>query len=690
MNKYIIIALLIATFTVKMQSQESKKDSLTLKLHSASLYDKVGLYLQLSDLADSYTESINYCAKALNIANELKNIGFQADINFEMGIVHYSEGKYMYSEKRFLEALSFYQQRNDSISIASTYYRLALCDKNWEKYRNAIKYAQLGLGLNERLKSINGIMEITLASGFIYQAHGDQKEAEIYFNKALKAIDRKIHNSNLAFALLGKGNVFFALSKKDSAKIMFNESYKIFLDLKNAYGQALCLRDQANYYISEKDYNKAELSIDKSLGLFKSIKNKRGIFEVLVLKGDLYFKKGNYTRAIELYLAGQKLAMEMQLQEETVKNFKTISKVYEAQKDLAKSLKYYKLYTELKDSVVTSETLEQLSEMQNKYETEKNEKENNLLRIDNELKHSIIEKQYILVLSIIIVLGLTIALAVIFFKGRQRERENNQIMEQQKEEIEFSHQQITTSINYASRIQGALLPETILFKNSIKDHFVLYKPRDIVSGDFYWIKQIKNQLVIAVADCTGHGVPGAFMSLLGISFLTEIMSRQIIPNANEILEKLREMIKVSLKQDNLEQPTKDGMDMALCIINTDSLKMQYAGANMPLYLIRKGNLEIVKGTNNPIGIYLKEKPFENQQIQLMPDDNIYLFSDGYVDQFGGKKGGKFKHTHFREALLAIYHSNMSLQKQLLEDIFEEWKNSAYDQTDDVLVLGMKI
>jgi serine phosphatase RsbU (regulator of sigma subunit) len=323
-------------------------------------------------------------------------------------------------------------------------------------------------------------------------------------------------------------------------------------------------------------------------------------------------------------------------------------------------------------------------------ETEKKDKENKVLKIDNELKQSVIERHYILLLFVIVVAGLLVTLAIIYLRGREKEKKNNQILEQQKQEIELHHQQITDGINYASRIQGALLPEISLLKNSVKDYFILYKPRDIVSGDFYWSKQIKNQLVVVAADCTGHGVPGAFMSLLGISLLTEILSTQIVPEATTVLEKLRQLIKDSLKQDDSHKTTKDGIDMALCIINTETLELQFAGANMPMYLIRKGKLEIFKGINNPIGIHLKEKPFENIRLQLLPGDSMYLFTDGFVDQFGGKKSEKFKPTHFRNALLAISQSDMATQKQMLDDIFEEWKTKANDQTDDVLVLGLKV
>ena len=690
MNKYLAFAFLICCLSINTLSQENKKDSLLQKLPSAIQKEKLKILVQLSDLSNDYIESINYSSRALIIANEIKDVNYQANINFNIGVLHYSEGKYMYSDKRFIEALAFFEMINDSSSIAKTYYWLALCNKYWGKYRNAIKYAQLSLDLNEKLKSVKGIVDVTLVFGYIYQAWGNQNQAAVYFHRAIKMLDKKSPDLNLGFAKLGKGNVLLAYSKRDSAKLFFDESYQIFLSLKNIYGQALSLRDLARYYMIIKDYKKAETSLDKSLGLLKSINNKRGISEVMVLKGDLYLKKGNYSRAIELYTAGQKLAIEMELHEEIVKNYKTVSKAYESKKDLPKAMKYYKLYSELKDSVFTKETFEQLSEMQTKYETEKKDKENKVLKIDNELKQSVIERQYILVLSVIIVLGLAVALAIIFFRGREIEKKNNQVLEQQKQEIELSHQKITDSINYASRIQSALLPETSSLKKSVKDYFVLYKPRDVVSGDFYWSKQINNKLVMVAADCTGHGVPGAFMSLLGISFLTEILSTTVAPNTIDILEKLRHMIKDSLKQDDSHKTTKDGIDMALCILNTDTLELQFAGANMPMYLIRNGKLEIFKGINNPIGIHLKEKAFENIQIQLLPNDSVYLFSDGFVDQFGGKKSEKFKPTHFRNALLAINQADMATQKQMLEDIFEEWKTKANDQTDDVLVLGFKV
>lgn len=263
-----------------------------------------------------------------------------------------------------------------------------------------------------------------------------------------------------------------------------------------------------------------------------------------------------------------------------------------------------------------------------------------------------------------------------------------------KREIERKHKEVTDSIKYAQRIQSALLPSIDVLKELLYEHFIFWRPRDIVSGDFYWIKKIQNKVIIVVADCTGHGVPGAFVSMLGISFLNEIISSKRAAEgftAASIIEDLRTKVKISLSQKGDEKEQKDGMDMALCVIDTGDLTMEYAGANNPLYLIRKGELQITKATKNPVGIYVREKPFENHVFQLERNDHLYLFSDGYVDQFGGGvKGQKFKSSRFKKLINEIYHKSMTEQYEIIERTFYEWKGERYPQLDDVLVMGIKI
>jgi serine phosphatase RsbU (regulator of sigma subunit) len=263
-------------------------------------------------------------------------------------------------------------------------------------------------------------------------------------------------------------------------------------------------------------------------------------------------------------------------------------------------------------------------------------------------------------------------------------------LEAQRDEILNQKDDITDSITYASRIQKAMLPMNEHFDKSFKDYFILYKPRDIVSGDFYWIAEYPEKIYFAAADCTGHGVPGAFMSMLGISSLNEIISgdKQKL-TAAKILNLLREKIKFSLHQTGKTGETKDGMDITLCILDKKTLTLEYAGAFNPLYHFRNRELTEYKADRMPIGIYHVEKEtFTNHEITIMPGDTIYLFSDGYADQFGGPAQTKFKSTNLKKLLTEIVNQPMGKQKEILEEKFNQWKGNLY-QVDDIIVIGIK-
>jgi len=263
-------------------------------------------------------------------------------------------------------------------------------------------------------------------------------------------------------------------------------------------------------------------------------------------------------------------------------------------------------------------------------------------------------------------------------------------IEEQRDQIAHQKEEITDSITYASKIQRAVLPSTEKAHEILRDHFVLFKPRDIVSGDFYWMTENKGKVVVVAADCTGHGVPGAFMSMLGVSFLNEVVNKNEIIQANLILNELRTNVKTTLKQTGQTGESKDGMDLALCILDYDEMKLQYSGAYNPLYLIRDGELLETKADKNPIGIYIKEKEsFTNNEIDLQKGDTIYIFSDGYVDQFGGPKGQKLKSKYFKSLLLEIQNKNMDEQREFLDNYIEKWRGDI-GQIDDIIVIGLRI
>ena len=262
------------------------------------------------------------------------------------------------------------------------------------------------------------------------------------------------------------------------------------------------------------------------------------------------------------------------------------------------------------------------------------------------------------------------------------------------DEIEQQKQDITDSIQYARRIQTALLPEKTFINEILNDYFVLFRPRDIVSGDFYWVSAKTEKTMVAVADCTGHGVPGAFMSILGITFLNEIAQNDNL-HADTILNQLREQVIKSLKQTGKDLENKDGMDMALCIIDWENARIEYAGANIPLVLLRSTSsspdeLIEVSPDRMPIGIYEHTtKPFTRHTIPVLSGDCIYLFSDGFCDQFGGSDLKKFKKKNLKKMLTEIHTLSMTEQKKRLKQILDKWRGDL-PQVDDILMLGIKI
>jgi len=276
-------------------------------------------------------------------------------------------------------------------------------------------------------------------------------------------------------------------------------------------------------------------------------------------------------------------------------------------------------------------------------------------------------------------------------------------IEEQRDEIEIQvellakyKKETSASIVYASRIQQAILPAVEDMSSVLSNYFILYMPRDIVSGDFFWFKHVKNLIYIAAADCTGHGVPGAFMSMLGTALLNEIVTRRYLNPPNLILNELRKRIKKSLHQDKQTSQTQDGIDISLCLIDLENCNVQYAGANCSAYIYRKNSAENkidfieLKGDRMPIGIYpLDYIDFKTKELNIIDGDRLYIFSDGYVSQFGGEFGDKFKTNRFQQTLMQIQDKTMTEQKDALAQILTDWQGKN-EQVDDILVIGVQL
>ncbi|TVR72912.1 MAG: hypothetical protein EA408_05970 [Marinilabiliales bacterium] len=252
------------------------------------------------------------------------------------------------------------------------------------------------------------------------------------------------------------------------------------------------------------------------------------------------------------------------------------------------------------------------------------------------------------------------------------------------------NREIVKSLRYAGMIQRALLPSAARMERILGEHFTLFMPKDVVSGDFYWVSRKGKCIFVVAADCTGHGVPGALMSILGISFLNEVVKTDCTSKPNRILNKLREKIMEALNQTGDLSETKDGMDLSMCIIDCEKQELQFSGANNPLYLIRDNELIEIKPDKMPVGVNaVDEEPFSNNIINISRNDRIYMFTDGFPDQFGGPKGKKFKYGPFKNLLLDIHQREMKQQLNILTETIADWMGGT-EQIDDILVLGFSI
>ena len=541
--------------------------------------------------------------------------------------------------------------------------------------------------------------------GYLYWQIGVQREAIDYFEQSV-IVNTTLGNDHALKTLYNNlGLIYSEIEGYQKAISYFDKSLQINL-AKGKKDEAasdyinIALSFQLLQYYSESNA-KAEKALEIALGQ-NNLDLAKTAYGIL---GENYEKLGQHKQSAEYYEKYNTLAKHLQQNEmeEMANRTKEIEKQVQSKE---KELKY------------TLDTLGEMIELNREMQLQ-----NALLYKENQLKEEQkarleaeqarlkarekTRRTRFIGLLVILVLFVCI-IGMVYWQLNQKKKANQLLVNQnaeidrQKKEIEQQRdlankqkKNITDSIQYAQRIQRAVLPPMKFFNQNFSDYFILHMPKDIVSGDFYWTTRKDDVLIIAVADCTGHGVPGAFMSMLGVAYLNEIVNKIALNkhistlNADDILNQLREMVITSLHQTGNPLEPKDGMDISICIIDFEHKKMQFSGANNPLFLIRRGELMQFNADKMPVSYHQKrDVPFTKQDINLLPDDRIYMFSDGFVDQFGGDQGMKFLIKQFKEVLLKIHTLPMPEQRELLISTFNDWKRD-HPQLDDVLVVGIR-
>ncbi len=653
----------------------------------------------------------------------------------QLGNLELLKGNNEKATQYYLDALDILTHAELKEGITVCYNNLGIIAHNTNDYDRANEYYRKSLAINRELGRKSGEATALYCIGTVFENQTKYDSALKYYFEA-QSISESIPDARLiAYGKSSLANVYFTMKNYEkameyyrAAAVLFDESgnkygsLKMYISLGQTaaemdstgiaidyYDKALkisvkveSLNDEAfiNYALAQLleyqgDLDSARPKYEKACNIYKSIESKDNIVLTLVALARL--KNLSYDfRAAEKYLEEAEVtAKEIKSVASGVDIYRELSMSYTGLKDFKKAFYYLNRYSELKDSLMNVEKQKQILELQTQYETEKKEKENEILRKDRKILQTTRN-------SLIIGALLLAIIVIVVFRSLMIKKRDNRILKKQKDEInrqkeivESQKTSITDSIRYAKRIQSAMLTPDDSVSQYLSDPFVLYLPRDIVSGDFYWVKKLSYSIVIVcVADCTGHGVPGAFMSMLGMSLLNDIISvkhKLIINNEfkpSDILNELRERVKNSLRQTGKEGEARDGMDLSLCLLDRKAGKLNYSGANNPVYIITNGALTELKATRNPIGIYLNEISFTDHSVDMVPGSIVYMFSDGYSDQLG-KEGSKFLSKNFKKLLSEISSGSPSEIREILHRKHLEWRDSE-EQVDDILVLGFRL
>jgi serine phosphatase RsbU (regulator of sigma subunit) len=635
-NRILIDSLLI-------ELKKSKND-----LHSFEIKSKLGeYYLNIDN-----KKALHYAKSSYNYSVQTNTIELRKESTYTLAHIYNGNGLYPQAIEHFIESDTLCRQTNDTIGILLSQNGLGNLHIGNQQYEQALLHYSAANELAKTIKDTFRIVVTYIGMGNTQSKLGHPKKGLDYYTLAKSMTNKENKPFIYASILTNMSEVFSMLNTLDKALDFSIEGLEIMTELYHGYGIATLNQNIGDIYKKQKMYVKALSYYLKAVDKNKEIGALDGLQTCYLLTAEMQDKVGNKALGFD----------------------------------------YLTKHISLKDSLFDEKKSQIIAEMESKYNQEISINKIALLNKENQIRTSELkgkENQHLFLYG-----GLGVVLIFSGFMFHRYKIANkqkiiievaNNTLNQTNHELGIQRDEILASITYAKRIQTAILPTDSFFKSHFKESFILFKPKDIVAGDFYWLEENNDKLFFAVADCTGHGVPGAMVSVICNNALNRSVREYGISSPNAILDMSTKIVIEEFGKS--DEDVMDGMDIALCSI--DGKTLSYAGAYNPIWIIRDNKIIETKGDKQPIGKYYKRTPYTLHTFELQKEDTLYLFTDGFADQFGGEQGKKFKIQAFRELLLSIHEKPMAIQNTILNETFENYRGSA-EQIDDVCVIGIRI
>ena len=698
-NVFLGLFLVFIFFTNSIAEISRTQDSLRVLIQSDKTDTlKVRHTNQLAySFRNSFPDStIYYSKKSIKICESIKEksklklwTGYSEAIG-NLGIGYRLKGDYPNAKKYYFMALEMDKAMNYKFGIGKRLVGIANYFENISDYSQSLEYGFKALNVNQEIKNNRAIALSNSIIGNVYFAL-ENYPLSLKYSLLSYTVFKEIDDKNNIGSSEGKiGAIYTEMKEYNKSFYYLNKGLKTSRDNNLVQGEGEILNYLGNLFLAKKDYPNALKYIYLSIELNTTNKIESQIAIAHRLLGQVFLQEKKYSLAEKNLLLALCLDKKSGALNNQFISEKALAEIYETTNKPQEALKHLKHANNLRESIFNKRNSHKISIM----EVEKKDAEAKVVQEKRDLlSQQEIEKQKIVRNSFIGGFVLVMLIAIGIFRSLQQNRKAKTIIEKQKKEVEHQKQEILDSIEYAKRIQTTILPPPKLVKKYLDDSFILYLPKDIVAGDFYWMESVGDWVLFAACDCTGHGVPGALVSVVCHNALNRAVKEynKIMPA--EILDVVAELV---LENFSTDDDVKDGMDASVCALNTSTGELFWAGANNPLWLIRHAELdsasaEIIeyKPNKQPIGKFDDRVPYTNNKIEIAKGDTIYLFTDGYADQFGGERGKKLTKAKFKEAILNMQRYNLDEQKKYLLDLHLNYKGNL-EQVDDICVIGVRV